>query len=106
MEDAAPAQRAAAPAEWCCNARARELMHRRGHARRARAHAWRVLRHPEILSFETIAVLVRAVLRLFPRLRAVDHWHEHLPITLLVAPVHLVTSPLATLRACVLMLVG
>jgi hypothetical protein len=46
----------------------------------------------DISSFESIAVLVRAV-RLFLRLRwlrlpAVDYWHEHLPVT--PAPVHLV----------------
>lgn len=50
------------------------------------------LRHFEVTSFESIAVLVRAV-RLFPRLRslrvpAVDYWHEHAPVT--PAPVHLV----------------
>ena len=50
------------------------------------------LRRLEVASFESIAVLVRAV-RLFPRLRwlrvpAVDYWHEHAPIT--PAPVHLV----------------
>ncbi|KAH9046341.1 hypothetical protein EDB83DRAFT_2404658 [Lactarius deliciosus] len=49
------------------------------------------LRRLEVASFESIAVLVRAV-RLFPRLRclrmpAVDYWHEHLPVT--PAPVHL-----------------
>ncbi|KAH9035979.1 hypothetical protein EDB84DRAFT_1203663 [Lactarius hengduanensis] len=57
------------------------LAHMRGEA----------LRHLEVTSFESIAVLVRAV-RLFPRLRwlrmpAVDCWHEHLPVT--PAPVHL-----------------
>ena len=67
-----------------------------------------VLLHLEISSFESITVLVCAV-RLFPRLRwlrlpAVDYWHEHLPVT--PTPVHLVMSPLATLRGCVLMLVG
>lgn len=50
------------------------------------------LRCFEIASFESIAVLVRAV-RLFPRLRwlrlpAVDYWHEHSHVT--PAPVHLV----------------
>jgi hypothetical protein len=50
------------------------------------------LRRLEVASFESIAVLVRAV-RLFPRLRwlrvpAVDYWHEHAPVT--PAPVHLV----------------
>jgi hypothetical protein len=63
------------------------------------------LRYLDISSFESIALLVRAV-RLFPRLRwlrlpAVDYWHEHLPVT--PTPVHLVTSPLVILclmRAC------
>jgi len=50
------------------------------------------LRHLEVASFESIAVLVRAV-RLFPCLRwlrmpTVDYWHEHSPVT--PAPVHLV----------------
>ncbi|KAI9452562.1 hypothetical protein BJY52DRAFT_1226064 [Lactarius psammicola] len=50
-----------------------------------------VLRRLEVASFESIAVLVRAV-RLFPclrllRLPAVDYWHEHSPVT--PAPVHL-----------------
>ena len=50
------------------------------------------LRCLEIVSFESIAVLVRAV-QLFPRLRwlrlpAVDYWHEHSSVT--PAPVHLV----------------
>ena len=50
------------------------------------------LRRFEVASFESIAVLVRAV-RLFPclrwlRLPAVDYWHEHSPVT--PAPVHLV----------------
>ena len=69
------------------------------------------LLHLQISSFESIAVLVRVV-RLFPRLRwlrlpAVDYWHEHLPVT--PTPVHLVMSPLETLRimcAGVLTLVG
>ena len=63
------------------------------------------LRHLEISTFESIAVLVRVV-RLFPRLHwlclpAVDYWHEHLPVTPM--HVHLVTSPLVILclmRAC------
>ena len=46
----------------------------------------------EVASFESIAVIVRAV-QLFPRLcwlrmPAVDYWHEHSPVT--PAPVHLV----------------
>ena len=69
------------------------------------------LPHLEISSFESITVLVHAVW-LFTRLRwlrlpAVDYWHEHLPVT--PTPVHLVMSPLATLRlmrAGVLTLVG
>ncbi|KAH9169634.1 hypothetical protein EDB89DRAFT_2196357 [Lactarius sanguifluus] len=57
------------------------LAHMRGEA----------LRRLEVASFESIAVLVRAV-RLIPRLRllhipAVDYWHEHSPVT--PAPVHL-----------------
>ncbi|KAI9442865.1 hypothetical protein BJY52DRAFT_1420908 [Lactarius psammicola] len=49
------------------------------------------LRRLEVASFESIAMLVRAV-RLFPclrllRLPAVDYWHEHSPVT--PAPVHL-----------------
>ncbi|KAI9437370.1 hypothetical protein BJY52DRAFT_612299 [Lactarius psammicola] len=56
---------------------------------RMRGEALRCL---EVASFESIAVLVRAV-RLFPclrllRLPAVDYWHEHSPVT--PAPVHLV----------------
>ncbi len=58
------------------------LAHMRGEA----------LRRLEVASFESIAVLVRAV-RLFPHLRwlrmpAVDYWHEHSPVT--PSPVHLV----------------
>ena len=52
------------------------------------------LRRFEVASFESIAVLVRAV-RLFPclrwlRLPAVDYWHEHSPVT--PVPVHLVCA--------------
>ncbi|KAI9434792.1 hypothetical protein H4582DRAFT_743801 [Lactarius indigo] len=74
----------------CVNAAALEaLAHMRGEA----------LRRLEVASFESIAVLVRAV-RLFPRLRwlrlpAVDYWHEHSPVT--PAPVHLWVEVLAAL---------
>ena len=62
------------------------------------------LRRFEVASFESIAVLVRAV-RLFPclrwlRLPAVDYWHEHSPVT--PVPVHLVcvVPPCIGMREC------
>src|SRR6266702_3559591 len=62
------------------------------------------LRHLEVASFESFAVIVRAV-RLFPRLRwlrmpAVDYWHEHLPVT--SAPVHLVRPANICVYPCAL----